>query len=378
MYKIFFLIMILVISADNLNYLPKFIEHTISSDIIGGYQVVVSDLNQDGRPDLVALGTNMSDLIWFDSSTWTRHIIASGFTRLINLAVLNNGSHPVIVLASDFSSEAKNSLGLISVLEPENDVTNQWKVHEIDRIPTAHRVRLADIDGSGNKVVIVAPLTAETASSPEYRGHIPLVYYKPGEWKRHLLGDQNEGVMHGIYVIDWDGDGRDEILTASFVGIHLYKLEKDGSWSYIEITKGDPAPWPKSGSSDIAVGEVGGNRFICSIEPWHGNQVVVYLKKNNKWKRNIIDDSFKQGHTIFTADLNADSDDEIIAGYRLEGGSAFIYTADDVNGLQWSRHVLDNKISAAACDVVDLNNDGRPDITIIGSATNDLKWYENK
>ncbi len=377
MYKILYLLIVLLISAD-LEKLPKFVQHTIASDILGGYQVVVSDLNKDGKPDLIALGTNISDLVWFENPTWKRHIIAGGFTKLINLAVFEYKDHPAIVLASNFSSEAKNSLGIISLLEPDSDITKQWNVREIDRIPTAHRVRLADIDGSGNKVVIVAPLTAATASSPEYRGHVPLIYYKPGEWKRHLIGEQNEGVMHGIYIIDWDGDGRDEILTAGFIGIHMYKLQPDGTWSYSEIAKGNPSPWPKSGASDLAVGQLGSKRFICSIEPWHGNQVVVYQKENNKWERNVIDDSFKEGHTIFTADLNNDGNDEMIAGYRLEGGSAFIYTADDGEGLHWTRHSLDNKISAAACAVADLNNDGKPDIAIIGSASNDLKWYENK
>jgi hypothetical protein len=38
---------------------------------------------------------------------------------------------------------------------------------------------------------------------------------------------------------------------------------------------------------------------------------------------------------------------------------------------------LDDSISAAACAIADLNGDGRPDIACIGSATANLKWYEN-
>jgi hypothetical protein len=34
-------------------------------------------------------------------------------------------------------------------------------------------------------------------------------------------------------------------------------------------------------------------------------------------------------------------------------------------------------MGAAACAVADLNADGRPDIVCIGSATTNLKWYEN-
>ena len=89
---------------------------------------------------------------------------------------------------------------------------------EIDRLTTSHRLRWADIYGNGKKVLINAPLTGPHAEAPDYRDHTPLVFYRPGEWKRELIGDENEGVVHGIYVIDWDGDGRDEILTASFRG----------------------------------------------------------------------------------------------------------------------------------------------------------------
>ena len=108
----------------------------------------------------------------------------------------------------------------------------------------------------------------------EYRDHTPLVFYRPGEWKRELISDANEGVVHGIYIVDWDGKGRDAILSASFVGIHLYRYGKDGQWTRTEISKGDPAAWPKSGSSDVAVGHLGKQRYLAAIEPWHGNQVA--------------------------------------------------------------------------------------------------------
>src|SRR5262249_54826390 len=152
-----------------------------------------------------------------------------------------------------------------------------------------------------------------------YRDQTPLVYYRPGEWKRQIISDQNSGVVHGIYITDWDNDGRDEILTASFVGIDLFKLAKDGRWTRTEITKCDPAAWPKSGSSDIGVGRLAKARFLAAIEPWHGNQVVVYREAQGHWERSVIDDSLVDGHTILTADLNHDGLDEIVAGYRGQG-----------------------------------------------------------
>jgi len=355
----------------------RFVEHTIATGLKGGYQVVIADLNHDGKPDIIALASGMPDLVWYENPTWERHVIASGFSRMINCAAwdADGDGIPEIVLASGFENQAKNSAGIVTLLRHEGDPRGPWKTTEIDRLTTSHRLRWADIYGDGKKVLINAPLTGAHAEAPEYRDHTPLVFYRPGEWKRELIGDENEGVVHGIYVIDWDGDGRDEILTASFVGLHLYKLGKDGRWSRTEIAKGDPAPWPKGGSSDVAVGRTGGARYIAAIEPWHGNQVAVYRQKSATWERRVIDDTLVDGHTIWTADLNGDGDDEIIAGFRGGKRSVFIYYFD---GEGWSKQVLDDGgMAAAACAAADLNGDGRIDVACIGSATANLKWYEN-
>src|SRR2546423_6799664 len=237
----------------------RFAEHTIATGLKGGYQVVVADLNHDGKPDLIALASGMPELVWYENPTWERHVIAGGFSRMINCAAWDTDGDgiPEIVLASAFANEAKNSVGIVSVLHHDGDPRTQWKVTEIDRLTTSHRLRWADVNGNGKKVLVNAPLTGAHAEAPDYRDHTPLVFYRPGEWKRELIGDQNEGVVHGIYVIDWDGDGRDELLTASFVGIDLYKLGKDGRWTRTELAKGDPAGWPKSGSRGVPAGRIG-------------------------------------------------------------------------------------------------------------------------
>jgi len=358
----------------------RFAEHTIATGLKGGYQVVVADINHDGKPDLIALASGMPELVWYENPTWERHVIAGGFTRMINCAAWDTDGDgiPEIVVASGFANEAKNSVGIVSVLHHDGDPRGLWKVAEIDRLTTTHRLRWADIDGSGKKVLVNAPLTGAQAEAPDYRDHTPLVYYRPGEWKREMIGDQNEGVVHGIYVIDWDGDGRDELLTASFVGIHLYKFGADGRWSRMEIAKGDPTAWPKGGSSDVAAGRVGGGRYIAAIEPWHGNQVAVYRQQSAIWLRRVIDDSLTDGHTIVTADLNSDGNDEIIAGFRGGKHSVYVYYTDDAHGERWSKTVLDDGgMAAAACAAADLNGDGRIDVACIGAATANLKWYEN-
>jgi len=356
---------------------PEFRAHTIATDLRGGYQVVPIDVNHDGKIDLIALASGMTDLVWFENPTWERHVIASNLPRMINLAAwdIDGDGIPEIVLAHEFSMRAKDSLGIVSVLKHNGDPREPWTVTEIDRLPTSHRLRWADIDGSGKKVVVNGPLIGAKAEAPDYRDKVPLVFYRPGEWKREIIDDSQEGLVHGIWIMDWDGDKRDEILIAGFNGIHLHKLGKNGKWSRTEIAKGDPAAWPKSGSSDVAVGIAAKTRFLAAIEPWHGNQVAVYRQKAGNWQREVIDDSLVDGHTIVTADLDGDGNDEIVAGFRGKPQRVYIYKFD---GKGWTRSTLDDgDIAAAACAVADLNGDGRPDIACIGSATHNLKWYEN-
>lgn len=354
----------------------RFAEHTIATGLRGGYQVVVADLNHDGKPDLIALASGMPELVWYENPSWERHVITGGQDRMINCVAVPVEGDPIpeIVLASGFSNKAKDSTGVVSLLHHDGDPRQPWTIREIDRLPASHRLRLAKID-AGKPVVISAPLTAADAEPPDYRGKTPLVFYRSGEWKRHLISDENSGVVHGVLVTDWDGDGRNEVLTASFGGIHLFSLGQNGHWTRKEIATGDPAPWPKSGSSDIALGRLGSERFLAAIEPWHGNQVAIYRERDQAWERNVIDDSLVDGHTIVTADLNGDGSDEVIAGFRGQGRSVYTYYA---SGGHWSRVPLDSGgMAAAACSVADMNGDKRPDVVCIGSATANLKWYEN-
>ena len=217
---VLFALMLSVLSA------AQFAEHNVATDLKGGYQVVAADVNHDGKIDLIALASGQTDLVWYENPTWERHVIASGMRRMINLAYWNDQ----IALASEFENDPKRSLGIVSLLVPNGVPRQPWNLKEIDRLPTSHRLRWADIDGNGKKILVNAPLLGSMAQAPDYRGPVPLVLYRPGEWKRELIGDANQGVQHGIFVIDWDGDGHEGILTASFSGIALNQYQKNRKW----------------------------------------------------------------------------------------------------------------------------------------------------
>jgi len=97
--------------------------------------------------------------------------------------------------------------------------------------------------------------------------------------------------------------------------------------------------------------------------------------RGSQWDREVIDTSLNDGHTILAADLNGDGIDEIVAGFRGQPRSVYIYSYDATTK-HWQRSDLGKgAMGAAACAVADLNGDSRPDIACIDGAR--LKWYEN-
>ena len=129
--------------------------------------------------------------------------------------------------------------------------------------------------------------------------------------------------------------------------------------------------------SDIAVVRLGNQRLLATIEPWHGNEIVVYRMDQGAWARHVIDTEATDVHTIVTADVDGRGNDVIIVGERRGKRSVYLYSPRDDNGLEWDKETLDDgTMAGSGCAVGDLNGDKRVDVTCISGTT--LKWYENK
>jgi hypothetical protein len=194
--------------------------------------------------------------------------------------------------------------------------------------------------------------------------------YRPGEWKRTLYTDAPRGILHSILPCRWSGPG-EQLMTADFLGIRVLHRK-----SRLVISKGDSRPCPQCGSSEVKTGRLGNRRFIAAIEPWHGNQVVVYARAGGGWQRRVIEDAMVNGHALAVGDLDADGRDEIVAGFRGKGFQLYIFRSEDPAGERWARHILDDGgIAAADCKVADFDGDGRPDIACVGASTGNVKLY---
>jgi hypothetical protein len=369
--------------AQNARGPVTFREHVIEPSLKGGYSVLVTDVNHDGKPDVIGLSSQAPELAWYENPSWERHVLLKNVTGLVNLAAsdIDGDGIPEIAVETGFSMVAAKSQGLVWILHHDGDPRQLWKATKVDELTTSHHIAWADLDGDGKPELINAPLIGAKAVAPKYEDHVSLLYYRQDDWKRQVIDDQLFGVLHRVRPVHWDGSKREQLLTTGFDGITLHSATGKGAamkWKNENLSKGHQEEAPRKGTSDVALLQLNNKRFLAAVEPWHGNEVVVYSQNGKGWNRSVIFSDLTEGHEIVTGDFNGDGLDDIVTGDRGKGRSVHIFFAKNAAGTEWDHQILDNgTMAGSGCVKADINADGRLDVVCVGSATGNLKWYEN-
>jgi hypothetical protein len=130
------------------------------------------------------------------------------------------------------------------------------------------------------------------------------------------------------------------------------------------IAKGQPG--------EIKRGMVAGKSWLATVEPWHGNSIVLYQEATPVWKRTVVDSSLNQAHALAWGDFDRDGDDELIAGWRGKPWGVALYK---FGGGAWKKVSIDGAVATEDLAAADLNGDGRPDIVAGGRATGNIRIY---
>jgi hypothetical protein len=364
-----------------------------------GYAVVLVDINGDGKPDIVVVDSHR--VIWFENPTWKMRTIIKGMTRADNVCIaaadIDGDGKIDLALGADWKPFNTKSGGTLQWLKQPKNLDEPWKMYPIGEEPTVHRIRFAKLEGTGKPALLVGPLMGRN-STPGNNwmdgSPVRLIAYRiPNDpsrdrWIPEVI-DESLHVMHNFWPIpSKTGKGMD-VLTASYDGV--YRISREGEkWARHQIATGNQDNLKgKRGASEIKSGKLkGGKVFIATIEPWHGDQVVVYTppeKEGGLWDRHVIDESLRWGHAVWCADLDGDGSDELIIGVRDDRSKkpgercgVRIYKVLDGVGRRWQRQLIDEggvAVEDLAC--ADLDGDGRIDIVAVGRATKNVRLYRN-
>src|SRR5262245_21649105 len=296
--------------AERIEFRMQEIDHSLKV----GYAVITADVNGDGKPDIVVVDTNR--VIWFENPTWKLHTIIQGMTKPDNVCIaaydIDGDGHVDFALGAEWKPFNTKSGGTLQWLRRGKSLDEPWQVHMISEdIPTIHRIRFADLKGQGKPQLIVAPLMGRGSSAAKNWSEGPveiLAYTIPTDpakdrWPVEVM-DRSLHVVHNLHPADVDGDGKSDLLCASYEGVTL--IQRASPWRARRLGTGDQSQPDKSrGASEVRLGSLGNERrYVATIEPWHGNKVVVYRPGGNPsdlWQRQVIDEQLKWGHAVACA-----------------------------------------------------------------------------
>ena len=109
---------------------------------------------------------------------------------------------------------------------------------------------------------------------PQEGDAVPIYLYRPGEWKRETMTTEPRGVLHAIHPVNWDGSPRQQLLTASYAGLHRFDFS-NGQWVVTKLCRGRSAAlaavWQQRGAArSLGRASVSGRHRAVARKPGRG------------------------------------------------------------------------------------------------------------
>ncbi len=323
----------------------------------------IVDINGDGKLDIVC-GEN-----WYAGPGWKK-------TQFRELNFDNNYVDAFSDLPLDVDGDGNIDIITATYFQKKlswyknpGKGAGKWVETVIDTAGPIEFAFLVDLDNDGKANEIL----------PQYGGKTETAWYRfaNGKWEKHIASPMNLG--HGIGAGDINKDGRTDILTPAG-WLEAPASPMSDNW---EFHRDFPTLKSLSFMYVLDVNGDGRNDIVTGNAHDYG---VFWLEQNagGTFEIRMIDDSWSQPHAITMVDLNKDGRLDFLTGKRFMAHNGkdpgerealgiywYEFNKEASGKLQWIKHVIDYSTRTGGgmqLPVADINGDGRLDFVAPGKS----------
>ncbi|MCB9850200.1 MAG: VCBS repeat-containing protein [Phycisphaerales bacterium] len=285
-------------------------KHTVGSNFPNASSVYAADIDSDGVIDVLGASYNDNEIAWWDNtegdgSSWTKHVVDTTFGGAFSVFATDvNGDGRIDVVGAGYGSRQ------IAWWESTSGDGTAWTKRTIDAnfaYPT--KVHSADVDGDGDMDVLASSYDASQIAWWENENS------DGSAWQKHVIAS-GFGKVQDVYVADMDGDGYLDVVGASsdLRDIAWWRnANGDGSvWQKTTIADNFngvsavvAADFDHDGDIDVAGSALGAGDIA-----WWENTAG----DGSQWSERTVDGDFGAADNVAIGDFNGDGLLDLIGG----------------------------------------------------------------